>query len=165
MDREGFKKFADNLWSHIGQWSEVCITGYFSETVRDELERYARFHGYKLRLICQELDVNNKRDRKNLEVLRKLCKSGTEIKVNNRLHARFLVAYHPQFKETRGLLIIGSFDFNTECMGKERYDAGIKTTHPDLIQSALKLFEEIWNDTESTPFSEKYPQEPKSKTT
>jgi hypothetical protein len=50
-------------------------------------------------------------------------------------------------------------------MGKERYDAGIKTTHPDLIQSALKLFEEIWNDTESTPFSEKYPQEPKSKTT
>lgn len=27
-------------------------------------------------------------------------------------------------------LVIGSFDFNTECIGKERYDARIKTKHP-----------------------------------
>jgi hypothetical protein len=34
-------------------------------------------------------------------------------------------------------------------MGKERYDAGIKTTHPDLVQSTLNLFEQIWNEPES----------------
>jgi hypothetical protein len=157
MDREGFKRFADNLWGNISQWSEVCITGYFSEAVRVDLENYAKIQGHKLRLICQELDVNSKRDKKNLEVLRKLCKSKTEIKVNNRLHARFLVAHHPQFKETRGLLIIGSFDFNTDCISKERFDAGVVTGHPDLVRSALKLFEEIWNEPESKPLPEFYP--------
>jgi len=162
LDREGFKKIADNLWGTISQWSEVCITGYFSEAVRDDLEKYAKIEGHKLRLICQELDANNRRDKKNLEVLRKLCKPRTEIKVNNRLHARFLVAYHPHFKETRGLLIIGSFDFNTECMGKERFDAGVMTGHPDLVRSALQLFEEIWNEPESTPLLELYPDKRKS---
>jgi len=42
-------------------------------------------------------------------------------------------------------------------MGLERYDAGIKTSHPDLIESAVKFFEEIWN--ESSPLLEKYEDE------
>jgi hypothetical protein len=55
------------------------------------------------------------------------------------------------------LLIIGSFDFNTECIGKERLDAGIKTNHPDLVKSALQFFDGIWNTTESISLNEKYP--------
>jgi DNA repair photolyase len=39
--------------------------------------------------------------------------------------------------------------FNTECMGKERYDAGIKTRHPDLVKSAIELFQQIWDERES----------------
>jgi len=78
------------------------------------------------------------------------------VKFNNRIHARLLVAYHPQLSESRGLLVLGSFDFNPECMGRERYDAGIKTAHPDLISAATHLFEEIWNDPESVPLNEKY---------
>jgi hypothetical protein len=148
LDREDFKKFADNLWSNINGWNEVCITGYFSEAVREDLTRYLNYKEHKLRLISQELDPQSKRDRKNLEVLRKLSSTGAEIKLNNRLHARFLVAHTPTFKGY-GLLVLGSFDFNTECMGKERYDAGIKTTHPDLVQSTLNLFEQIWNEPES----------------
>lgn len=89
--------------------------------------------------------------------MRKLCEAGAEIKVNNRLHARFLVAHTQMERGITGVLIIGSFDFNTEGMSKERYDAGIKTTNPDLIASALKLFEEIWTDRESIPLLEKYP--------
>ena len=51
-------------------------------------------------------------------------------------------------------LSIGSFDFNTECIGKERFDAGIKTRHPDLVESATRLFEEIWNEPESVSIAE-----------
>jgi hypothetical protein len=92
------------------------------------------------------------RDRKNLEVLRKLAQAGAEIKFNNRLHARFLVASNPPIKS--GLLLIGSFDFNTECIGKERFDAGIKTRHPDLVESATKLFEQIWDEPESVSITD-----------
>ncbi len=36
-----------------------------------------------------------------------------------------------------GWVVIGSFDFNSDCIGRERYDCGIKTRHPDLIISAM----------------------------
>ena len=60
-------------------------------------------------------------------------------------------------EEWIGTLIIGSFDFNTECIGAERYDAGIKTSHPDLIKSAVNFFEGIWG--ESIPLLERYREE------
>jgi hypothetical protein len=159
ISTDDFKDFADHLDSILLNhgYDDVCITGYFSETVREALERYSKMEGYKLRLICQELDPNNKRDRKNLDVLRRLCKTGVEVKVNNRIHARFLVAHASKFPETHGLLIIGSFDFNIECIGRERLDAGIKTNHPDLIKSALQFFDKIWDTTESIPLIEKCP--------
>ena len=153
LERDGFKKFADNLSSNVHQWHNICITGYFSETIRQSLESILTMPKCNVRLICPYLDVRKNRDRKNLQALRKLVKAGTEIKVNDRLHARFLVAYnevqkHPNI-EYWGLLLIGSFDFNTECMGRERYDAGIKTMHPDLVKSAVELFEQIWSEPES----------------
>lgn len=91
-------------------------------------------------------------------ILKKIAEVGAKIKVNHRLYARLLVAYHSfdLVKEWTGLLVIGSFDFNSECIGRERYDAGIKTTHPDLIRSAVELFEQIWNDPESLPLLERY---------
>jgi hypothetical protein len=158
MNTDSFKDFADRLDNNLlnSGYDEVCITGYFSETVREALERFSKMQGYKVRLICQELDPNKPRDKKNLDVLRRLCKTGVEVKVNSRIHARFLVAHMSKYPETVGLLIIGSFDFNTECIGKERLDAGIKTNHPDLVKSALQFFDKIWNTTESIPLNEKY---------
>jgi len=137
LDRDDFKKFADNLVSNLGSWNNICITGYFSETIRKSLEILLRRSQYNMRLICPYLDPRTARDRKNLQALNKLAKAGAEIKINDRLHARFLVAYNPEphereFVKYWGLLLIGSFDFNTECIGRERYDAGIKTRHPDL---------------------------------
>jgi hypothetical protein len=156
IDRESFKRFADNLQDEVGGWTEICITGYFSETTREQLERIINC-GRKLRLISPELNVSNSRDKKNLGVLKKLCSKGAQVKVNSRLHARFLVAFHPDQKDVSGILLVGSFDFNTECIGKERYDVGIKTVHPDLIRSARKLFDEIWNEPESVSLDKKYP--------
>jgi hypothetical protein len=157
LDRDRFKRFADNLRSNVQSWNKICITGYFSETIRKSLESIIKAP-YSIRLICPYLDTKKPRDRKNLQALRKLAKAGAEIKVNDRLHARFLVAYnevqkHPNIKYW-GLLLIGSFDFNTECIGRERYDAGIKTRHPDLVRSAVELFEQIWNEPESMPLEE-----------
>jgi hypothetical protein len=159
INRDSFKDFADHLYNNLenGAYDEVCITGYFSETIREALEQFSKMEGHKVRLICQELDPKKPREMKNLDVLRKLCKTGIEVKVNNRIHARFLVAHSSGYHETVGLLIIGSFDFNTECIGKERLDAGIKTKHPDLVKSAIQFFDGIWNTTESIPLNEKYP--------
>jgi hypothetical protein len=113
--------------------------------------------GHKVQLITQELDLNKPKDKKNLDVLRSLCKKGVEIKVNYRIHARLLVARQTGFPQTLGLLIIGSFDFNTEGMGKERLDAGIRTKHPDLINAAIEFFDNIWKAPQSIPLNEKYP--------
>lgn len=153
IDRDSFKCFADNLSSEVGGYSEIFITGYFSEAIRDTLEKFA--HTHKLKIISQEFEPSNKRDRKNLEVLRKICNAGAEVKVNNRLHARFLLAHSPEFPGL-GILIIGSFDFNTEGMSKERYDAGIKTKNPDLVLSARNFFNQIWNEPESVDLNKKY---------
>ena len=146
LDRDGFKQFADCLPDNVNGYHEVCITGYFSETIRDKLERIIEIR-QNVRLICPEFPLQSKRDRRNLQALKRLALAGAKIKVNSRLHARFLVAHNPAIR--RGLLVVGSFDFNTECIGKERYDAGIKTRHPDLVESAIKLFEQIWNEPES----------------
>ena len=134
-----------NWLSIIEELKEICLTGYFSETIRADLESLAQNSYYHIRLISSDFQVGTPRDKKNLEALRKLAKAGVEVKFNNRIHARLLVAH----TKISGLLILGSFDFNTECIGKERHDAGIKTSHPDLIKSAIKFFEQVWNDSET----------------
>jgi hypothetical protein len=149
LDRDGFKEFCDNFMLETEGYLDICITGYFSETIRKSLENTIE-RRHKVRLVCPELS-ESVRDKKNLEALKKLASVGAEIRVNNRLHARFLVAYNRPFG---GLLVIGSFDFNTECMGRERYDAGIKTKHPDLVNSAIALFEQIWTEPESQTLEE-----------
>ena len=149
LDRHSFKDFVDYISRDIQGYPEVCITGYFSEIIRDSLENMMKL-GQNVRLICQEFPPKlSKRDRKNLEVLKKLVDAGAKIRINHRTHARFFIAYNPKLAELRGLLVIGSFDFNSECYSKERYDAGIKTRHPDLVKSTVKLFEQIWNEPES----------------
>jgi hypothetical protein len=142
FDRDTFKKFCDNLQSNLRDLKEISITGYFSETIRAELESLVQNDFYHVRLISPDFSLGTPRDKKNLEALRKLSEAGAEVKFNSRLHARLLAASN----SIRGLLVLGSFDFNTECIGKERYDAGIKTTHPDLVRSAIDFFEQVWID-------------------
>ena len=155
LDRDSFKQFSENLRSEVESYENIYITGYFSETIRETLEKLIRSK-HNVRIICPEFQRQTQRDEKNLQALTKLAGAGAEVKFNNRLHARFLVAHRPAIG---GLLVIGSFDFNTECLGRERYDAGIKTKHPDLVKSAVSLFEQIWKEPESVPLDKKYPKE------
>ena len=162
LDRGKFKEFADHLSHQVGDHTNIFITGYFSEIIREELVKAINGGSCNVKVITPALDVNKLRDRKNLQVLKKLNEARAEVRVNDRLHARFLVSYIPGLLDGdmpiwRGTLVIGSFDFNKEGMGKERHDAGIRTSHPDLIESAVKLFNQIWN--ESLPLLEKYGEE------
>jgi dihydrofolate reductase len=84
-------------------------------------------------------------------------KAGVEIRVNNRLHERFQVAHHPSIQDIGDILVIGSFDFNSDCLSLERYDIEIITENPDLVKSAFKLFREIWNDSSSVPLDKAFP--------
>ena len=155
LERHSFKVFVDYLSRDVQGLPEICITGCFSDIIQESLECLIR-SGSNVSLICPEFQIQSERDKKNLQVLKKLAYEGAKIKINNRLHARFFVAYNPKLSELRGLLIIGSFDFNTEGIGKDRHDAGIKTKHPDLVKSAVKLFEQIWEEPDSVPLLEKY---------
>ncbi|MFB0522959.1 MAG: phospholipase D-like domain-containing protein [Candidatus Bathyarchaeia archaeon] len=167
LDRDDFKKFANTLQQKVGGFKEICITGYFSEDVVIELERIINYGkttsiDTRVRLLCPDLDVKIRdgriegRDRRNLQALEKIVRAGAEVKVNIRMHARFLVAYTPSPNPPNGLLVIGSFDFNKEGMSRERYDAGIMTRHPDLVNSAIDLFEQIWSEEQSEDLLRKY---------
>lgn len=148
LDKNSFCEFCNhnNLWSELQPYKQIFITGYFSETIRETLQSIIKqWQEKKVRLITPFPKTDN--DRKNLDVLKRLAEAGAEIKLNKRLHARFLVASNPQNND--GLLLLGSFDFNKDGLSRERFDAGIRTKHPDLVQSATNLFEQIWNEPES----------------
>jgi len=160
IDRDGFKFFCNEIFFKIKGFTKIYITGYFSETIREDLEEIIRLQHRKVKLICPTFPVKSKRDRNNLQALKKLGLAGAEIRFNERLHARLLIAWNKVQKSSAyvtgayGWLIVGSFDFNTECIGRERYDAGVITQHPDLLESAIKLFEKIWNEPESITLEE-----------
>lgn len=154
LDRVTFKQYTDRLHDHLSRFKNICITGYFGETVNKTLQTLSKSR--RVRILSPKLRPNYERDLMSLQVLEDISKEGGVIKLNNRLHARFMVAWNEEPKKDRelrpkihGVLVIGSFDFNKEGMGEERYDAGIKTGHPDLVRHAIDLFEDVWNDRHS----------------
>jgi hypothetical protein len=163
MDRNNFKDFAMKLSSKLGTWSNVYVTGYFSEGMREEFERLGTWK--RLRLICPEFDPKLRRNRRDLQALRKLSQvtperegAGVEIKFSNMLHARLFIAFNRQLQseEVDGLLVMGSFDFNKEGISGERFDAGIYTRSSDLVKSAIKFFEDVWDDSSSIPLDKAF---------
>ena len=79
--------------------------------------------------------------------------------MNLRTHFRMFLCR----SDKSGLLVLGSFDFNKEGMNEERKDAGIKTSHPDLIESAFDYFNKVWEDEyNSEGLDEMYPPPSKS---
>jgi len=155
-DEARFKSYInEHLDSLIISFQSVNITGYFSEGFAKIVLKCPE-QANKIRLITQRLNPKrSSNDRKNLESLRRLQDVGAEIRVNQRVHCRMLLCRE---REHKGLLILGSFDFNKEGMNEERRDAGIYTTHPDLIESAFTYFNKMWDDKYDTkPLNELYP--------
>ena len=151
-----FKNFVNTeVESLFNNYKDVCITGYFSDGIAKILTKNLKGLNTNVRIITQEHNLQNKRDRQNLASLRKIQDAGVEIIVNQRVHCRMFLC---RLEEYQGLLVLGSFDFNKEGMNEERRDAGIFTQHPDLVESSFKFFNEIWEDRyDSTPLNEMYP--------
>ena len=160
FDETRFKRFANEDIGRLFQsFDEVCITGYFSDGFAKNIIKNLKGLSTRVRIITQEHNVKRANDRKNLASLRKIQDAEVEIMVNHRTHFRMFLCKG----EKQGLLVLGSFDFNKEGMNEERRDAGIYTTHPDLVESAYEYFNIIWDDEhDSTPLDEKYP-DPKNR--
>lgn len=161
IDEAQFKKFAnDEMGSFCQAYEEICISGYFSDGFAIELVTALSGLKKKVRIITAVHNIKRPNDKKNLASLRKIQDIGAEIRVNLRTHFRMFLLKG----KTKGLLILGSFDFNKEGMNMERRDAGIKTTHPDLVQSAYDYFMSVWEDEhDCTPLDEMYPDGRKKK--
>ncbi len=155
FDETRFKKFVNEDMGQLFQsFDEVCITGYFSDGFAKNIIKNLKGLSTRVRIITQEHNLKRPNDRKNLASLRKIQDAEVEIRINHRTHFRMFLCKG----EKQGLLVLGSFDFNKEGMNEERRDAGIYTTHPDLVESAYEYFNIIWDDEhDSTPLDEKYP--------
>ncbi len=159
-DEALFKKFVNrDVGSLCQTFDEICITGYFSDGIAKIITKSLKGLSTRVRIITQEHNLSRKNDKRNLASLRKIQDAGVKIRVNHRTHFRMFLCK----SKTKGLLVLGSFDFNKEGMNEERRDAGIYTTHPDLVESAFEYFNNVWNDEhDSKPLDEAYP-DPKEK--
>ena len=159
FDEAKFKKFANTEMGSLCQtFEEICISGYFSEGFAKKIIPNLKSLNTKVRIITTE---HSKRpnDLKNLASLRKIQDAGAEIRVNIRTHFRMFLCR----SATQGLLVLGSFDFNKEGMNEERRDVGIRTCHPDLVESVYDYFNSVWNDVrDCVPLDEMYPDERKN---
>ena len=138
--------------------THIDISGYFSGGIVNILCAKAR-EQCKIRLLSPPLDLRHAQDRRNLSALRRMQDDGIEIRINDRNHSRLLVIYRTEEGTIiNGALVIGSFDFNREGLSGERRDAGIITLHPDLVESAVAFFNEIWETRyETETLDTKYP--------
>jgi hypothetical protein len=157
IDETGFKKYIDeHFGASFQSFKDVCLTGYFGEGIANLICEKSKGQRSRIRIIIPLLNLRSVRDQKSLASLRKMQDVDVEIRINHRLHCRMLILTNEDYK---GLLILGSFDFNKEGMGAERRDAGIQTQHPDLIKSALDYFNELWENKRDTfNLNEKYPE-------
>ena len=90
LDRDGFIDFIFTEWRNtVYNMTKIRIMGYFSETMSSKIQ-YSLDRNSEVRIITQELNPKKLKDKKNLQVLQKLAKKGAEIKLNNRVHARYL---------------------------------------------------------------------------
>lgn len=61
------------------------------------------------------------------------------------LHARIFCV------PDKRILIVGSGDFQTDCFGGSRFDAGIWSNYPELIKSAIDFFNRVWEESNPLP--------------
>ena len=88
--------------------------------------------------------------------MKRIQDAGAEIRYNRNQYFRMFVGT----STIGGVLVLGTFDFNRDGMGMNRRDAGIHTTHPDLVKSAYDFFMKVWKEERgSIPLDVKFPDE------
>ena len=119
---------------------ELMLTGYFDQYLLKDFQAMSPTPSIKF--ISPELK-NTKQDRTNLDALKRLQKMGAEIRFHPMLHARMILSPSE--------IIVGSADVKSDCLGGRRYDAGIWSNNPVLVQPGKVFVEKVWS--ESKPLS------------
>jgi len=122
-----------------GPESDLYIMGYFDQAMLNTLLPVARY----VRIISPSGALTNRR---NKDALTRMSKAGAKVRTHPMLHARIFCV------PDRRVLIVGSGDLQTDCIGGTRFDAGIWSNYPDLIKSAIDFFNRVWE--ESDPLSD-----------
>ena len=148
----------------------IDMIGYFSEASASFFEFYTSLmkgDRLQIRIISHRLNPGGEnRDMSSLLYLRRLQEMNIKIRAPakgaRRVHSRLLVYYLKEDEKIlpfEGRLVMGSFDFNKEGLGRgERRDAGIRTQNPDLVESAVEHFNSIWNNLHYTQtLDDRYP--------
>jgi len=119
------------------QKGEVLITGWIDGALEQFLLGVLRQKG-KLRILGRKSTKKGVNDTMN-----RLKKSGADIKINNMLHARIVVA--------EGECTVSSADLKTDSLDQNR-EVGIYTTDPMIVKKARNFFERVWNEDESKTY-------------
>ncbi len=115
--------------------ANLYITGYIGDEISDYL-----IQGLKNGCNIQVISIHRR------PILNKLKDNGVKIKTNKNMHARMMIGFSDRETMNNGFLLVGSFDLDKTSLGGDKKNAGIITTHPDLIKSAIDFFEEEWDD-------------------
>lgn len=115
---------------------ELAFTGYFDQHLLKDFKAM-NLKKVRVRSISPEL-TSSKQDKINLDALQRLAKMGAYIRFHPMLHARMVVSPTE--------VIVGSGDIKSDCLGGRRYDAGIWSNNPVLVQSSKAFLEKIWDE-------------------
>ena len=114
---------------------ELMLTGYFDQYLLKAFNAMKPLP--KIKFISPEL-TNSKSDNINLDALKRLTKMGAEVRFHSMIHARIAL----NSKE----VIVGSSDIKSDCLGGRRYDAGVWSNNPILVQDANNFFQKVWDE-------------------
>ena len=119
---------------------ELVLAGYFDQYLLKDFQ--AMSPKPPIKFISPEL-TNSKQDKINLDALQRLNKMGAKVGFHKMLHARMVLSPTE--------IVVGSADIKSDCLGGRRYDAGIWSNNPVLVQSGKVFIDKVWS--ESTPLS------------
>jgi hypothetical protein len=129
-----------------GHGNYFDVMGYFDDPMFNVAEIIIK-NGIDVRILTRAETINSKK----LSTVKKLVKLGAKIRYNDKIHARLINSYNVyKWGIESGEVIIGSFDFDRECISSSRRDAGIHTRDLEIVESVANFFDGIWEDGSET---------------
>lgn len=114
---------------------ELILTGYLDHILLTDFKRLSPKPIIKI--ISPELK-KTKQDKTNLDALKRLKTMGAEVRFHPMIHSRIALS--------QSELIVGSGDIKSDCLGGRRYDAGIWSNNPILIESCKSFTNKMWDE-------------------
>ena len=114
---------------------ELVLTGYFDQYLLKDFQ--AMSSKPSIKFISPEL-TKSKQDKINLDALERLSKMGADVRFHSMSHARMVLSPTE--------IIVGSADIKSDCLGGRRYDVGVWSNNPILVQSGKVFVDKVWSE-------------------